>query len=180
MAVRSLKASELTGRSIYQVKNKTVYSDIFTRNCGYIITDENADKYHSYSLRLFESIFAFAILLFVTKSNVLISFGVSFLAYVIISLLFYLKFLKTLPKVEPFKKEKKDGYVVSTAKEMSMVRIFAITILCAIFTASIFYYPIANNYEGIFKALMDLIACLSLLFTLMNLASLIYKLVKKV
>lgn len=180
MAVRSLKASELTGKHIYQLKNKTVYSDGFMKDYGYLITDEQADRYHSYTLRLFESIFGFALLLFATKSNVLISFLISFLAYVVISLLFYFKFLKSLPKIENFKKEKRDGYIVSTAKEMSAGRIIAITIILIIFTAAIIYYPIGNGYEGIFKILLFGIGIATGIFALVNLASLLYKLIKKV
>lgn len=180
MAVRSLKASELTGKHIYQLKNKTVYSDFFMKNYGYLITDEYADRYHSYSLRLFESIFAFALLLFVTKSNVLISFLISLTAYLIISLLFYFKFLKSLPKIENFKKEKRDGYIVSTAKEMSKARILAITIILLIFTAAIIYYPINNGYEGIFKVLLFGIGIATGIFAIVNLISLFYKIIKKV
>lgn len=180
MAVRSLKASELTGKNIYQLKNKTVYSDFFMKNYGYLITDEEADHYHSYSLRLFESIFAFALLLFVTKSNVLISFFISLAAYFIISLLFYFKFLRSLPRIENFKKEKKDGYIVSTAKEMSKGRILAITIILIIFTMAIIYYPINNGYEGIFRVLLFGIGIATGIFALVNLMSLLYKIIKRV
>lgn len=180
MAVRSLKASELRGRHIYQLKNKTVYSDFFMKNHGYLITDEEADHYHSYTLRLFESIFGFAILLFVTKSNVLISFLIALAAYVVISLLFYFKFLKSLPKIENFKKEARDGYIVSTAKEMSSGRILAISILLVVFTAAIIYYPYSNGLEGIFKVLLIGIGIASGIFALMNFASLFYKIIKRV
>lgn len=180
MAVRNLKASELTGKNIYQVKSRTIYSDFFMKDYGYLITNDEADHYHSYSLRLFESIFGFALLLFVTKSNVLISFLISFAAYVVITFLFYFKFLRSLPRVDNFKKEKRDNYIVSTAKEMSKLRILAITIICLIFTAAIIYYPINNGYEGIFKVLLFLIGGATAIFTLMNLAALIYKLIKRV
>ena len=180
MANRSMKASELTGRHIYQTNNKTVYADYFTKNYGYIITDEDVDKYHSYSLRLFESILGFALLLFVTKSNIIISFLISLLAYVVISLLFYLKFLKSLPKIENFKKDKKDGYIISTAKEMSIKRILALTLILIVFAIAVIYYPIFNNYEESMRILMFCLGIGIGIFALMNFASLLYKIIKRV
>lgn len=180
MAIRSLKPSELTGKHIYQQKNKTIYSDFFMKDYGYLITSDAADKYRSYSLRGFESIFGFVLLLLVSKSNIIFSFLASLCAYIVITLMFYFKFLHSLPKVENFIKEKRDGYIIATAKDMSVVRILIITIICAIFTAAIIYYPINNGYEGVFRILLFLIGGVAGIFTLMNLFSLIYKIIKRV
>lgn len=180
MANRSLKASELTGRHIYQTSNKTVYADLFTKNYGYIISDDDVDTYNSYSLRLFESILGFALLLFVTKSNIVIAFLISLLAYIVISLLFYLRFLKKLPKIENFKKEKKDNYIVSTAKEMSAARILVLSLILILFAAAVIYYPFFNNSEKSMKILMLCLGTGIGIFALMNLASLLYKTIKRV
>lgn len=179
MATRTYKASDITGKHIYQSNNRTIYSDYFMKDFGYVITDDEAEHYHSYSLRLFESILAFALLLFVTNSNVLLSFGISILAYVVISLLFYFKFLKKLPKIENFKKEKKDNYIVANAKDMSKARLLVLSIILVVTTICVIYYPIYNNYDGAVKILLFCIGIATGIFTLMNIASLIYKIIKK-
>lgn len=180
MAVRNLKAKELTGKNIYQIKNQTIYSNRFMKDYGYQIPDYEADKYRSYSLRGFESIFGFILLLFVVKNNILIPLTVSVLAYIVLSFFFFFKYLPTLPKVENFKKEKRDNYIVSTAKEMTAGRILVITLLCAIFSLAIIYYPINNNYEGTFRIILFILGGASSIFTIMNLISVIYKLIKKI
>ena len=179
MAVRNLKASELTGKNIYQIKNQTIYSTFWMKDNGYQIPNYEADKYRSYSLRGFESVFGFILLLFVNKNNIILPLAISLIAYLTLSMLFYFKFLPTLPKVEHFKKEKRDNYIVSTAKEMSLGRILVICLLCAIFSVSIFYYPILNNYEGAFRIILFIIGIASSLFTILNFLSVIYKLIKK-
>lgn len=179
MAVRNLKASELTGKNIYQIKNQTIYSTFWMKDYGYQIPNYEADKYRSYSLRGFESIFGFILLLFVNKNNIIFPLAISLSAYIVLTALFYFKFLPTLPKIEHFKKEKRDNYIISTAKEMSLIRIIVICIICAIFSASIIYYPIFNNYEGAFRIILFIIGIATSIFTLLNIISAIYKVIKK-
>ena len=180
MALRNLKASELRGRNIYQLKNRTIYSDSFMKDHGYLITNYDAEKYYSYSLRGFESIFGLVLLLLISKSNFLLSFIVAIGAYVVLSILFYVKFIPSLQLVPNFKKPPRDNYIVSTAKEMSKGRLFALVIVCILFGLLCIYYPIANNYEGLFKTLLTALGIVAIVASIIHLIALVYKIVKKV
>lgn len=173
---RKLKPTELRGREIYQYKNLTLYSKFFMKNYGYQITQYDADDYYSYSLRGLESVVGFVLLLLISK-RVIFSLIFSLGAYIILSLLFYFKFLRKLEKVE-FPKEKKDNYIISTAKEMTKGRILAIALLCLLFSISITYYGYTNFKES-YLILFLLFGVASGIFSLINFISLIYKIIKK-
>lgn len=173
---RKLKPTELRGREIYQYKNMTIYSKFFMKNYGYLITQYDADDYYSYSLRGLESVVGFVLLLLISK-RVLFSLVCALGAYIVLSLLFYLRFVRRLEKIE-FPKEKKDNYIVSTAKEMSKGRILAIALLTLLFSVSITYYGY-TTYKGSYLILFVLFGIVAAIFSLVNFASLIYKTVKK-
>ena len=174
---RKLKPTELRGREIYQYKNITIYSKFFMKDYGYQITQYDADDYYSYSLRGLESVVGFILLLLVSK-RVVFSIICSLGAYIVLSLLFYLKFLRRLEKIS-FPKEKKDNYIVSNAKEMSKGRILAIALLCLLFSISIIYYGY-TTYKESYLMLFILFGIVSGFFSLINFASLIYKIAKKI
>lgn len=180
MKQRNLKASELRGRNIYQLKNKTIYSDIFMKDHGYLITNYDAEKYYSYSLRGFESIFALVLLLLVTNSNFFLSFAVSITAYIVLTILFYVKFIPTLQLVPNFVKPKRDTFVVETAKDMSKGRILALSVVCASFGLLCLCYPEVNGYEGLFRTLLIALGGVALAFSVCYLIALFYKITKKV
>lgn len=176
MQRRKLKASELRGRNIYQVKNQTFYSEFYMKDYGYYITNYDSKDYYSYSLRGIESVIGFILLLLVSK-NALFSLVAALLAYIVLTALFYFRFLRKLEKVK-FKKEKKDNFIIQTAKEMSKARILAIAIICLLFTFSIIYYGYSNFDNG-YIVLFVLFGCASGLFSLLHFISLIYKIIKK-
>lgn len=180
MALRNIKASELRGRNIYQLKNRTIYSDIFMKDHGYLITNYDAEKYYSYSLRGFESVFGLVLLLLISKSNYLLSFTVSILAYVVLSILFYVKFIPSLQLVPNFIKPHRDNYIVTTAKEMSKGRILALSVVCSLFGLLCIFYPSANNYEGLFKTLLIALGAAALIAGIIHFVALVYKIIKKV
>ena len=176
---RNIKASELTGLSIYQLENRTVYSSLFMKKKGYLINDNNANEYYSYSLRLFESVFAFITVILITGDNYLLAIGAGLIIYTVITALFHAKFLKKLPVLNNFEKPKKDNYIISTAKEIGYGRLFLVIGLCILTSFIAFYSLATNQFKQLKTNLYYGVGILSAIFALINTASLIVKYRKK-
>ena len=177
---RELSAAKLAGRSIYQEpeKKRTIYSNIYMKNVGYVINDENAADYYNYSLRTIESIFGAAVVTIIT-SKLWLGLALGATIHLILSLLFYCKFLKRLPKVVKFEKYKKDNYVKSMSKDITYPRLILVIILTFFTCLLVIYAKNTKDYSLQIKNLLIALHIIIALFAGLNIVTLVYKVVKK-
>ena len=104
---RAISASDITGISIWhEIKNRqlerVVYSNRFM-NDGYIITDDDARKFSLYQSRTIVAEVLFVFIYIITR-KLLISFAIPAIFYVIVSALFFKKYLPTLEHIDNYEK----------------------------------------------------------------------------
>jgi len=142
------RLSELNDRHLSFNGKNYVYSDMFTKDKGYILTNEDSKQYVLYSARLVFSASVAFILLFTVKQPIL-CVAVFAVLYVVLEVLFRTKFLPKLPIINNYEKPAKLGLVEGMCQRFSKTRL----ILLAVFgIALVILIPInvkLQGYEGL-------------------------------
>ena len=140
-----IKAKDLAGINIYQdPKRGTVYYDWFTKK-GYILTSSDVKTYTIYT-----SMMPLCILVaFAASSLFSLSYVVAIILcialYAAVAVLFRIKFFYKLPEATNWHPVKKENIFISTARNLSIVRLVIIIVLL---TALTIMMPIYASIEG--------------------------------
>ena len=113
---------------------RAIYSDFFTGNVGYYLTKDDVRPFSLYSMRLMGSLSVLVLLIYYFKVNTYVSIGISILVYLIASILFYFRFLKSLEVATSFTKTKK-GFIKQSSEKYdysTLYIMFAASILLSI------------------------------------------------
>lgn len=161
-------AKDLQGLSIYRdSKNRAIYSDFITGKKGYIITDSTLPTFNKYELRLPLALCVFVLLYFLVKLNLFISIGIGLAIYLVISILFYTKFLNELTETENFEK-KKEGFLDITAETKPTASVI-ISVVVAILLGVLSIIN-GSRYDDIYiRYLNYIIAIVAFIYALMML-----------
>lgn len=174
---KTYTADELQGPNIYKdTKGRTVYCDRFMKK-GRVITNSYANEYYNYSLRMFGALLLATLIMMIWKNSYLLATIVGVGFYLITTLLFYFRFLRKLPETKDFIKEKRDNYIVFNAKDYTYGRLIAIIILLMLI-ALILYSWIQKYDAGLLRYAMIILTALVIAFTLLNIVTLFYKIIK--
>lgn len=145
---KQTKASELKGMNIYQdPKHGTVYYDWLTRK-GYQLTTSDVKWYQiSQGFLPIAVIVAYVcnVLIHLTLSASII---IGLIAYVLMKMVFRLKFLNTLPFVENYKKSNKDNIFQNAAKNYSKQRLAVLAILAVALVGCTIAYILLEKPTG--------------------------------
>lgn len=110
------KVSELSDRSVLYNGKNYYYYDTFTKK-AYILQNKNALTYNRYSLRTLTALFIGLVCFYVLHSSTLaLVLGIGF--YVVIELIFRIKFLPTLTELDNPGNTTKDSMIEHLAKTM--------------------------------------------------------------
>ncbi|MBR0462354.1 MAG: hypothetical protein IJJ00_06555 [Erysipelotrichaceae bacterium] len=169
-----VKPEELKGSSIYQEKRRTIYSDWFMKNKGYIISENDADKYYVYSLRFIGSlVILFFVIMF--TGNQLYGYGAGILFYAVTTLMFYFLFLPKLAVISNFNKPKKDNFINELAKKQNQQTLTVTVILSVLIGTVIIIYAHKNNFDQTAMIAYYIIAVMAYGYGVMNILAFIKK-----
>lgn len=131
MAKESINAKQLTGMNIYHTKNQTIYLNPLNKT-AYIITNSVLNKWSAWSMRLPGCLFA-SCMLIVLGINPIYAVIIGLVAYIILAIIFYTKFLPSLAVNNNFKKPASQGFIRDTAKRFEMSSLLFISLSTLIF-----------------------------------------------
>ena len=122
-------SKELDGLFIYHdSKNRTIYSNPFQKD-GYILTNSDMKAYSIYAGRIIFAIAIPAVLYLVIKLPLYVYFIVGILVYLIMSALFYFKFLPSLPVIKDFKKPQRENIFIRNSNKLSTFRLLMVFVV---------------------------------------------------
>jgi len=173
MAAQIQHAKDLQGLTIYRdAKGRAIYSDLITGKKGYIITDSTMMAYTRYTLRLPVALCAFVLLYFLVNLNLVVSIAIPIVFYVVVSVLFYVKFLPELTETTNFEKKRKSFVqsIVDTKTGSSVAISIFVSILLVVFS-------ILNGlkYNNAFRYLNYAIAAAAFLYAILMVVVLLKK-----
>lgn len=131
MAKESINAKQLTGMNIYHTKNQTIYLNPLNKT-AYIITNSVLNKWSAWSMRLPGVLFA-TCLLIVIGINPIFAVIIGLIAYIVITIIFYTKFLPSLAINTNFKKPASEGFIRDMAKKFELSSLLFISVCSLIF-----------------------------------------------
>lgn len=138
----------VTGFFIYKNKhNQNVYYDIIKKK-GYIIYKDDEKKYTLYSSRLVMSFVLFVFLYWFFNLDLKLSIIVSLIALAVFEGMFRFRFLPSLIEDTTFKKEKREGLILSIAKTTGKNKLIVVTILGLVMIALGIVNILFYDYEG--------------------------------
>jgi len=145
---RQRKLSDLNDRHLAFNGKNYIYSDLFTGNKGYILTNEDSKKYVLFSARLMFAASVAVLLFFVLKQTVLAA--VAFVVfYVFLEVLFRTNFLAKLPVINNYERPAQPGLIEGICQRFSKTRL----ILLAVFGFGLVVLIPVNvklqGYEGL-------------------------------
>ena len=137
---KNRKASELKGIGVYQDPKKgTILYDFLTKK-GYQITTSDVPNYTISKSFLPVAVIIFYILYVMIKLDFVKSIVIAVVSYVVMRILYRVKFLNKLPYIENYVRPDSEGLLTRTARDYSYMRLNLLSIMSfAIVILSIIY-----------------------------------------
>ena len=144
-----LKASDLSGLSIYQdPKRGTIFYDIFTKK-GYILTSSDVRTYMIYTSMLPLC----AIVAFAAGSFFSLNYAAAFIIFVVlyaaVMILFRVKFFYTLPEATNWKPVKRENLFIWVARNFTRNRLILLILMLVALTILMPIYANMENATGV-------------------------------
>lgn len=171
---KQIKASELTGFNVYQdPKHGTVVYDWISKK-GFQLTTSDVRWYTLSQAFLPVAIVLIYICYSLFKLQMLPSIIIGIVSYIVMKVLYRVKFLNTLPCVENYKRPNNSNLVENAAEKYSKIRLIILLVLSiALVSVSTIYYIFSqdpmSNVEKIGVLVMIVASIGLLLFTLITL-----------
>lgn len=146
---RIIKASDLSGFSIFQdPKRGTIFYDIISRK-GYILTSSDVRTYTLYTAMLPLSIVIAVLAMSMFNLTYVTTFFIFLGLYLIAFLAYRFAFFYKLPEATNWKKVKKESVFLYLARGYSSTRLIILICLLAALAVLMPVYALMEHYEGV-------------------------------
>lgn len=168
-----VKAKELRGLFLYQLKNQTIFYDPIFRK-AYVLTNDKVNKHSMFQMRIPFAIIAGCVS-YLVYNNEKVAFGLGIGLILVLGVWFRIFLNKNLPVVTNFKKPPRDGIISDVAKSFTMKRLWIIFILSIILVGSLIFNITMLDLDKLNKTIYAVMAVFGFLIALVVLASIIHK-----
>lgn len=154
MAKKTFLAKDVTGFSVYQNKNQTIYYDKFTKT-AYVLNNSSVMKFTNYQLRLPVSLLV-GLGAFLITANVLFSLIGALVVFGLMEYSFRTKFLANLAINSKWVKPKSKGLIDSFARAYTTTSLKFMIFMCIMF-AVMFVVNIFLSKESGAQLVVDIV-----------------------
>jgi len=169
--------SKIQSRNIHYNGKNFIYADAFTKNVGYVLSNNEAERIAFFETRYFLSISMGVVAFFVFK-NILIGLAVGIGMVILTELSFRLKFLKELPVIENYQKPKPKPLLDIMEANYSIKRLVILILFGLGITILVPINAKMSNYEGMNLYLNYVISAGMGIFVILVVITLLRKLKK--
>ncbi len=158
---------EAEGPFIYKdSKGRSVYCGPFMKS-GYVIPNSEVRAYTIYSARYVLAV-SVGVIPYFLFDNPYLGIGIGLAVLIVLELMFRLKFLKNLRKIEHFERPKRDNFMERNVRNTSAGQLLISVLLSVAFVAALIYNFYVMKFQGFERIAYLVLVAGAIAYTLFN------------